>query len=54
MEGLLVSKVCCLELVEVMYSRLSIEQVHSPSSRLSKHYDPSAEDGKALTKTLTR
>ena len=50
----MVSKLCCLLLMEVMYSRLDQSELKGMDSRINSIYcDGNPKDGKELTKTIT-
>ncbi|XP_072042849.1 DNA-dependent protein kinase catalytic subunit-like [Amphiura filiformis] len=54
-ESQLVSKMCCFQLLEIMYSRLTKEDLNSPQSDINKAYcDGSVKDGKEMTRAVTK
>ncbi|XP_076445486.1 DNA-dependent protein kinase catalytic subunit-like [Babylonia areolata] len=54
-ETQLTSKLCCFQLLEVMYSRLSREEVNSPSSIINRKVCyGSPETGKEMTQKITK
>ncbi|KAK7506702.1 hypothetical protein BaRGS_00002177 [Batillaria attramentaria] len=54
-ESQLTSKLCCFQLLEVMYSRLSREEVNSPQSLINKKFCfGKAETGKEMTQKITK
>ncbi|KAL8588517.1 hypothetical protein ACOMHN_043866 [Nucella lapillus] len=54
-ESQLTSKICCFQLLEVMYSRLSREEVNSPSSIINRKVCfGSPETGKEMTQKITK
>ena len=55
-ETQLVSKMCNFELIEVMYSRLTKEEVRSRNSVINQKYcSPKADvDGKEMTLVVTK
>ena len=54
-EGQTTSKLGCFELLEVMYSRLSKEEVNSKNSKINDVYcKGSADSGKEMTQAITK
>ncbi len=54
LETQIVSKMCCLQLVELMYSRLHQSELKGLDSRINSVYcGGKPVDGKELTKTVT-
>ncbi|XP_022110985.1 DNA-dependent protein kinase catalytic subunit-like isoform X2 [Acanthaster planci] len=50
----LVSKTCCFQLVELMYSRLVKEDLFSMDSAINKAYTNDVKTGKEMTQALTK
>ncbi|XP_071960307.1 DNA-dependent protein kinase catalytic subunit-like [Antedon mediterranea] len=54
-ETQLVSKICCFQLVEIMYSRLTKEELRSPSSEINKAFcGLDNTKGEELTRTISK
>ncbi|XP_071796803.1 DNA-dependent protein kinase catalytic subunit-like [Asterias amurensis] len=53
-QGQLVSKTCCFQLVDLMYSRLTKEDLFSMSSVINKAYIEDVKTGKEMTQALTK
>ena len=56
MQTQVTNKLCCFELVEVLYTRLSKDDVNSKNSRINSVYleGAASTDGKELTKAIIR
>ena len=56
LEGQLVSKLCCYELAEMMFSRLTRDEVMSMDSRINSKYcgTGSVETGKEMARNITK
>ncbi|XP_041364232.1 DNA-dependent protein kinase catalytic subunit-like [Gigantopelta aegis] len=55
LENQLISKTCCFELLEVLYSRLSKEELNTKNSVINQKYcGAKAETGKELTLKITK
>ena len=54
-ESQLVSKLCCFELIEIMYSRLTKEDLNSSQSVINNAYcGGSVKTGKEMTQAVTK
>ena len=54
-ESQLVSKMCCFELIEILYSRLTKEDVNSLDSAINRAYcGVNVKTGKELTQAVTK
>ena len=54
-ESQVTSKLCCYELVEILYSRLSKSELNTPESVINKAYvGGEVKTGKELTMALTK
>ena len=53
-ESQLVSKLCCFELLAVLYARLEKTDLNSMESRINKAYCTQVKTGKELTMAITK
>ena len=53
-ENQLVSKLCCFELLAVVYARLEKTDLNSMESRINKAYCGEVKTGKELTMAITK
>ena len=53
-ESQLVSKLCCFELLAVLYGRLEKTDLNSVESRITKAYCSEVKTGKELTMAITK
>ena len=53
-ESQLVSKLCCFELMSLLYSTLEKSEVNSMESRINKSFCNDVKTGKELTMALTK
>ena len=58
MAGWLTSRLCCFEMFEVLYSRMSKDQVFNKTSEINKKFcsvkDVKAETGKEMTQVIMK
>lgn len=58
MDGWLISRLCCFEMFEVLYSRMSKDQVFNKTSEINRTFcqvkDAKVDTGKEMTQIVMR